>query len=382
MINSSELETIKRIAPVLVNTIPRGMLIAVTDKNEVTWRAASRIFDVPAIGLGTPVRVGGAPYLSMQRKQTAEEKVPRSAYGTRLIMTSIPILDNGEANGSVTFITPRLHPVAQAFDDFAPMMANMFPGGAFLYMTDLEKIGRRQGSEKFDLPQVKVGTMITDEMAARQVIKSKKAISFEQDARHYGIPVMVVNYPCFDEDDPDEVVATFGIVVPRQAALTLRSMSHSLSSGLGEIASAIQQMAASSSQITSNEHQLNSNIKDIYRISEDINSVLGFIKQIADETKMLGLNAAIEAARAGEVGRGFGVVAEEIRKLSDESRETVTKIRNLTQGIKETVDITLASSKLTLRSSEDQAAASEEISASVQEITSLSDQLERIADEL
>ena len=60
---------------------------------------------------------------------------------------------------------------------------------------------------------------------------------------------------------------------------------------------------------------------------------MGFIKQIADETKMLGLNAAIEAARAGTQAGDSGVVAEEIRKLSDDSRQTVVKIRDYTQRL-------------------------------------------------
>jgi len=70
---------------------------------------------------------------------------------------------------------------------------------------------------------------------------------------------------------------------------------------------------------------------------DNINSVMEFIKEIADETKMLGLNAAIEAARVGEAGRGFGVVAEEIRKLSQESKKTVVQIKELTQGIEKSM---------------------------------------------
>jgi len=115
------------------------------------------------------------------------------------------------------------------------------------------------------------------------------------------------------------------------------------------------------------------------KLSEAIHEVLGFIKQIADETKMLGLNAAIEAARAGDVGRGFGVVAEEIRKLSDESKETVVKIRDLTEQINNKVYETSQKSDLTLRATEEQAAATEEITASVEEITAMSEEMKRVS---
>jgi Methyl-accepting chemotaxis protein len=75
----------------------------------------------------------------------------------------------------------------------------------------------------------------------------------------------------------------------------------------------------------------------IGHLSGEINKVLDAITHIASQTKMLGLNAAIEAARAGEAGRGFGVVAVEIRKLSDNSKQTADLIRGLTQKIEETI---------------------------------------------
>ena len=94
---------------------------------------------------------------------------------------------------------------------------------------------------------------------------------------------------------------------------------------------------------------------------------------------MLGLNAAIEAARAGDVGRGFGVVAEEIRKLSDDSRETVSQIRELTDKIKAAVEEAQRNSDLTLGNSENQAAATEQVSASLTEIMTLAEKLAKIA---
>ncbi|HWP97833.1 MAG TPA: methyl-accepting chemotaxis protein [Syntrophomonadaceae bacterium] len=159
----------------------------------------------------------------------------------------------------------------------------------------------------------------------------------------------------------------------------LRENSTTLNRGLQEINSVVEEITASASEISCNEQQLNSEIRDIVRLSDEINNVLGFIKQIADETKMLGLNAAIEAARAGEAGRGFGVVAEEIRKLSDESKDTVVKIRGLINEIKSKVDETIKSSEITLRSTEEQAAATQEMSASIQEIAAMANELEKMA---
>lgn len=70
---------------------------------------------------------------------------------------------------------------------------------------------------------------------------------------------------------------------------------------------------------------------------EKINMLSNAILEITEQTSLLSLNAAIEAARAGESGRGFAVVAEEIRKLADNSNETVIEIQAVTEGITEAV---------------------------------------------
>ncbi|AKN32719.1 chemotaxis protein [Clostridium carboxidivorans P7] len=161
--------------------------------------------------------------------------------------------------------------------------------------------------------------------------------------------------------------------------LKIKDMSQVLSDNFNQISATMEELSASSINVTNNQHTLSEEIVNVKNISMEINTILDSIKSIADQTKMLGLNAAIEAARAGEVGRGFNVVATEIRSLSQNSKETALKISELTNKIENSVDKTIESSGATLETTEQQSAAIQEVTANLQQVTELIDKLNRLA---
>ncbi|MDT8715977.1 methyl-accepting chemotaxis protein [Clostridium sp. 19966] len=379
-IKKSDLESFKAFAEMQVNLIPSGIIYLIIEEDTFVWKAASQEFDLDIFDVGVKINSKSATLRAIKENRTVTEKFPRSLYGIRLTVTSTPVVnEDNKAIGAVSVVLPNLHPVAAAFNKFAPMLSDMFPEGAFIYMSDLEKIAYRQASKKFDIPSIPIGYQLKENDNATKVINTKEPQITEFDASKWQVPTLFITYPIFDEENENELVATFGIVLPKSNSFKLRKMADDINNTITNISSAIQQLASSASEIHSNEIRLNSYIKEIYTLSEEINSVSLLIKQISDQTNMLGLNASIEAARVGELGKGFSVVAKEVRKLAEQSRNSVPKIKDLTNKINEKIDYIVSESNSVLDSSGEQASASEEITASIEEITSLIAELDKIA---
>ncbi|MFL0194024.1 methyl-accepting chemotaxis protein [Clostridium sp. WILCCON 0269] len=383
MVSIKALKYLKDLCELQSDIITGGILYLITEGDIFTWRKSSKDFDLNLFHIGEKIDINSVVGKAIKENKTIFENIPRSLYGTRLSTIAEPLVNcEGIAVGAFSIVIPKIHPVAKAFMDFAPIIAEMFPEGSCFILTDLNKIVSIQSSKKFKMPLLKIGDQLKEDFITAKVINSKQPRVEEVDSSVYGVPVLVTGYPLFDEENSYEIVATLCIVIPKQAASNLRNMSSNLENSLTGISAAIQELAASASSIHTNEQQLNHEIKEVINLSEEINEISHFIKKVADETKMLGLNAAIEAARAGEAGKGFGVVAKEIRRLSDQSKGTVPRIKKLTDNIKIKVSESSKKSQSSLSSSQEQAAATEEIAASIEEITSMSEELNKIALEL
>ncbi len=106
-----------------------------------------------------------------------------------------------------------------------------------------------------------------------------------------------------------------------------------------EGASITSKCQASMTLVKDESLKLRQNMSELASHAQSINAIMSVISDIADQTNLLALNAAIEAARAGEAGRGFAVVADEVRKLAEKTLSSTTDVANAINAIQQSTEV-------------------------------------------
>jgi archaellum component FlaC len=212
-----------------------------------------------------------------------------------------------------------------------------YPEDTCIAVFDKEKIIAQLQGEKIKMPK-SVGTRIADELqgsVTAKALQTGERIQEERDASLFGVPYVSTAVPVYEE----------GELVGCVSALTSQERLDVLRNGAAELSAVLEQMSATTDEIAQSSNHLSENIQELAGVAvsvasdiQQIYKVLDFVRNVATQSHLLGLNAAIEAARAGEAGRGFSVVAEEIRKMAEQSKKAVQDIQQQLDHVVNAVD--------------------------------------------
>ena len=140
-----------------------------------------------------------------------------------------------------------------------------------------------------------------------------------------------------------------------------------------EGATVVQKVITTIDAVHEHSQTLKTDMEDLSRHAQDINQIMGVISDIADQTNLLALNAAIEAARAGEAGRGFAVVADEVRKLAEKTMQSTGDVASAIKAIQASASKSSEQVSVTVRDIEQVTSFAGQSGVMLQEIVQLAE---------
>lgn len=156
----------------------------------------------------------------------------------------------------------------------------------------------------------------------------------------------------------------------------------SLNDGLYNVEKAVAQIKSGTLELTDMEEDLVNESEKATKAIGKTQEILGFIKSISKQSKILGINSSIEAARAGEAGRGFGVVAEEIRRMADSSEASVEEIQKVIIEIQNNMKSVQLGISNTSEVTHNQAVAVEEVFKLLGKLVDISQEIKEFSEEI
>lgn len=269
--------------------------------------------------------------------------------------------------------------IIDAFKQVVDYLPNLFEDDVVVSISDRECYLRLLGTRQFgiDTPE---GAPVDPNGTDWKCMSEGRIIKNIIPKEVFGAEVRSISIPI--RDDKGEVVGCISVMRSLKRQYEILDLSKNISSALSQITSAISQISTGVQDVVESNKKMVEEASEADAEAKNTDEILKFVKNIAGQTNLLGLNAAIEAARAGEMGRGFNVVATEIRKLSTSSSESINKINDVLKKIQGSVSKISKSIEDNDSIFQEQAAALQEITASIEELGSTAQVLEEMSSKI
>lgn len=264
----------------------------------------------------------------------------------------------------------------QSFMDVMPYLGEIFQIDCSIAVTTREKHLFVVSGNKVK-SSVKSGDPNQTNEILENVLKSKKSFSIRTPPGYYSIPTKTLIYPV----ESDDGIARMVIAVTKdlENEADIEKISDSLFNSLEQLGKGVDEIALDSQSLATNVSEIITFVDQTRNKINEIDKIIQTIKDMASQSNLLSLNASIEAARAGQSGRGFSVVASEMGKLANISKESSGKVEKSLLEIKNAIETIGRGIAKIGATSENQAAATEEISATTSEIVHVSRRLTEIS---
>lgn len=259
-----------------------------------------------------------------------------------------------------------------------PYLKEIFGRDVIVWISDKTKVLAYFRGYNF---HVQTDDVLYEDDPMLAAMNSKKTIHTNIPEEMFGVPFKEIDSPIFN--DAGNVVGCITVGVSLDQETKVANVATEINEAVANINDTVSEFADSAEDIRKSEKELRENMDRVNQLTGNISKALAvFTKKITVQTKLLGLNAAIEATQAGRFGVGFGVVADEIGRLSDESLEITKNIEALITQINRANEEMLESYESVHKATETQIVSSEKTRHQIKELIHTSDTLKNISKEI
>lgn len=265
-----------------------------------------------------------------------------------------------------------------AFDSVIQYVRYLIGDNVAISIANSERFLKFYDGETFKLNR-KDGDPVDKGSIADRAITSGKVVSSIIPANVFGVPTQAMGVPIIENG---KVIGAISMAKSLEQQTTISNLAKDLFDSLTQISSAINEFSNSIQNLAQFNSLIQESAEKTKKEAENTDNVLRFVSNVARQTNLLGLNAAIESSRAGEFGKGFSVVAQEIRKLSGFSNESINQINTVLKSIQSSVsDI---SDKINESNDifQQQTGTIEEITSAIESLYSTSEMLKDISSKI
>lgn len=223
--------------------------------------------------------------------------------------------------------------IMNSFNNLIPYFHHFFDDELVFTISNTEYFLKVVDSANIKL-SLKTGDSIASGSGAYECLKQKKPVSIIVPENIFGVALKAMAVPVKENG---QIVGTIVVSKSLGRKTTIFDLSENVSDSLSKIADVITEITNGVNMVSNTNTLVQKNVDITRNEAKNTDEIIRFVENVARQTNLLGLNAAIEASRAGEYGKGFSVVANEIRKLSVSSSESIKQIDSVLRNIQASV---------------------------------------------
>lgn len=189
--------------------------------------------------------------------------------------------------------------------------------------------------EKLDL-KIKPGDIIPEHLPIQTSMNEGRRVIKTVGKEVYGVPYIAISIPVYG--DEGRIIGGIAVQQSIEHQENLLAMSRQISEVLTPLVATVQDLTAQGEELSATSQELAAIACTSKEGVKKTDNIVHTVKNISNQSKLLGINSAIEAARAGSEGRGFAIVAQEIRKLAEHSASSITEIKVIVEEFSHAID--------------------------------------------